>query len=76
MFADLGDMPEDRRIDCIGKCVEAGKTVGFIVESKKIGDRYIKKLLLDFPNLVVLAKFDGPVSQTITIKVGPKPKTP
>lgn len=72
-YADLGDMEEDRRIAIIGDAVmRLGKTAAFIMDADAgKADRYIAKLKAKFPSIVVLARFNGPVPGTVSVKVGP-----
>lgn len=74
VYMDLADLEEDQRIDQIGHIVTAHqKTAAVIVDSDPgKADRYIRKLLERFPGIEVLEKVPGPVSNTITVKVGPK----
>jgi hypothetical protein len=72
-YADLGDLDEDSRIEIIGRAVmEQRKTVAVVTDAD-LGkaDRYIAKLKAKFPEIVVVARFKGPVKDTVTIKVGP-----
>ncbi len=47
-----------------------GLTVAFITDSDPgKADRYISKLLKKFPGLKVLERFDGPVPNTVSVKV-------
>jgi len=69
-YADLADLAEDERIAIIGKTAEGGKSVAFITDDTAKADRYIRKLLLDF-NVRVLDRGDGPVKNTVYVKVGP-----
>lgn len=68
VFADLADLPEDVRIDAIGRAAASGKKVAFIVEDTTKADRYIRKLLLDF-NVKVTERGEGPVKDTVYVKV-------
>ena len=69
-YADLADLSEDERIAIIGQQAEGGKRVAFIVEDTAKADRYIRKLLLDF-NVRVEERGNGPVKDTVYVKVGP-----
>lgn len=72
IFADIADLEEDRRIEIIGGMAMAGKTVAFITDSDEgKADRYIKKLTERFPGIRILGRFDGPVPNTVSVKVGP-----
>lgn len=69
-FKDMGDHPEDERIDLIGKKAMEGHKVAFITDADPgKADRYIAKLLTKFPALVVFGRFDGPVAGSVTVKV-------
>jgi hypothetical protein len=77
LYADLGDLPEDQRIEAIGKAVMGGsKSSGdkpimaaFVVEDDEKADRYIKKLQERFPGIRVIDRFKGPVPGTISVRV-------
>jgi len=74
-YADRADLPENKRIDIIGKLVtDEKKTINVVVDDdgKKV-DRYAKKLLTKFPHLIIIEKFKSPVDKTVVLKVGPKP---
>lgn len=72
IYKDIADHNEDMRIGMIGKAVMAGKTVAFITDSDPgKADRYIAKLLKRFPGVRIVGRFDGPVENTVTVKVGP-----
>lgn len=73
VYADLADLPEDERIDIIGRTVmEQGLTVAVAVDSDRDKmERYIRKLLKRFPGIRILERLPGIVSGTLTIKVGP-----
>lgn len=68
VYADLADLPEDDRIERIGRAAERGQRVAFIVEDDLKANRYIKKLIERF-NVEVDKRFDGPVKNTISIIV-------
>lgn len=72
-YIDLGDEAEDTRIDAIGKAAMAGHTVAFVTDSDPgKADRYIRKLITKFPQLRVIDRFDGPVPNTVSVKVSMK----
>ena len=78
-FLDLHKLPEDERIKMIGhRAVDHKEKVAFMVDvedgSHAKGDRYIDKLLHQFPQLWVVSRTDGPVPQveTIVVSVGRK----
>lgn len=71
-FADLADLPEDKRIEIIGHTVTVhGKTVAVCVDdvASKVA-RYVRKLSA-IPGVVVLDQTKGPVKGSVTIRVGP-----
>lgn len=72
-YRDLADMDEDERILGIGNEVTLGrKTVAFIMDSEPgKADRYIDKLQKRFPGVRILWRGDGPVPNTVAVKVGP-----
>ena len=70
VFADIAHLPEDERIDTIGRCVMLGKTTAFIVDNNKKADRYIKKLQAKFPSVVIQAR--GKLKGAIVVRVGPQ----
>jgi hypothetical protein len=73
VYADLGDIQEDDRIELIGRAVTDNRaTVAFIVEAGSgKAERYIQKLTAKFPSVRVLGQFAGPVPNTTTVRVGP-----
>jgi fructose-1,6-bisphosphatase/sedoheptulose 1,7-bisphosphatase-like protein len=66
-FADLADLPEDKRIRAIAEIAEHGHSVAFVVEDDAKADRYIEKLTKF--NVHVTARGDGPVAGTVFVKV-------
>lgn len=71
--ADLADLPEDDRIQAIGRtAMLTGKRIGFIVDDAPKADRYIEKLLRLFPLLTVLSYGAGPVKGTWMVAVQKK----
>jgi hypothetical protein len=72
-YADIADHEEDARIDIIGSTVmKHRKTVAFITDSDPgKADRYIRKLTERFPGIKILGRFNGPVLNTVSVKVGP-----
>ena len=69
-FADLADLPEDQRIRIIGNTAMAGERVGFFVDDEAKADRYIAKLTMLFPRVVVVErKADVLVKNTVFIRV-------
>lgn len=70
-YADLADLPEDKRIEMIGhRVMDHKEVVGFMVDvengSHAKGDRYIKKLLEKFPAIQVMWRGDGPAKDVET----------
>lgn len=76
-YKDIADIPEDERIQKIGNFVMSRQqVVGFITDSEPgKADRYIAKLQERFPGIVILGRYNGPVANTVTVKVGP-PSSP
>ncbi len=74
-FQDIADNSEDRRIDIIASHVERGEIVAFVTDDDPgKPERYIRKLQLRVRDLEVVAKFAGPVANTVVVKVQKKPK--
>jgi hypothetical protein len=73
-FADLASLPEDDRIDIIGRTVvEQGKTVAVCIDDQPAKvERYIRKMKERFPTAVVLDQRKGPVAGVVTVKFGPQ----
>jgi hypothetical protein len=71
VYRDAADLPEDVRIDLIGKHASSGKRVAFVVEDDEKADRYMRKLKEKFPNLKEIERGNGPVEGVIYVKVGP-----
>ena len=72
-FIDLADHEEDFRIGQIGHAAMVNKiTVSFVTDSEPgKADRYISKLQERFPGIRIIARGDGPVADTVWVKVGP-----
>lgn len=70
-YADLGDLPENARVDLIAEAVRQGHTVAFIVDDNMKADRYVRKLQDLGLTFTVVARGAGPVKDTIAVKVGP-----
>lgn len=72
-YADLYQLPEDARIQVIGKAATVGIT-GIIVEKADLEkiNRYIRKITTEFPEVTFLSKTDGPTKDTVLLKFGPK----
>jgi hypothetical protein len=72
VYLDIADFDEDARVDVIGRAVmEQKKTSAFIVEDDAKADRYLKKLKKRFPGIRLIARGDGPVKDTVFVKLGP-----
>lgn len=69
-YADLYELPEDRRIEVIAQVAAAGNVVGFVVEDDAKADRYVTKLKA-YPVRIIDRK-SGPVKNTILVRIGPK----
>jgi hypothetical protein len=78
-FADLANLPEDQRIEAIGKLTMEGSASsadkpimnGFIVETPAKAARYIAKLKERFPGIRIIDQTAGPVPDTVLVRVGP-----
>ena len=72
-YADLASMPEDERLDLMGRFVtETGKTVSIITDDEPgKPERYIKKILKRFPHLRIVERFKGPIPGVVTLNLGP-----
>lgn len=73
-YADIADLPEDRRIEVIGaNALKKGK-VAFCTDAEPgKADRYIAKLLAQFPQLEVFGRYPGPIADVVTVIVRRKP---
>lgn len=73
-YSDLGDLPEDERIQIIGsRAIDHGEKVGFFVgDEPGKPERYIKKLREQFPAIQILYRGKGPIPGTVFITVGPQ----
>lgn len=75
-YADLADLPEDERIEIIGRQVMGERKTGGIVvdnEPEKVA-RYQQKLRDRFPGIIINDPVAGPVPNTVTIRVEPPAK--
>jgi hypothetical protein len=70
-FADLGDMPEDERLEVIGITAEAGAQVAFVVDDMPKADRYVAKLKDAGYKIQEVSRCKGP-NGTVIVRVGPK----
>ena len=75
-YRDAYNLPEDVRIDLIGKtAIQQKKLVGFVTDSDPgKADRYISKLLERFPGLEVVSRGSGPVPGAVYVTVQAKGK--
>jgi len=73
-YLDLFLLPEDDRIQMIGeKTMASLGIVGFVVDSDDgKAERYLLKLFVAFPNLELVDKSIGPVSNTVLCRVRKK----
>lgn len=63
------------RIAKIGETAETGKKVAFVTDDDPgKADRYVEKLLRNFPALEVVERFKGPVPGTVSVIVRQKSK--
>ena len=74
LFKDVADDPEDERIRQIGQVASKGATVAFVTDKEGLdgwekADRYVAKLLSRFPILREHSRFEGPVPDSVTVKV-------
>lgn len=70
-YADLADLPEDKRIEIIAATAARGEVVGFVVDDEPKADRYIMKLMKRFPACRIIDRRPGPVAGTVLVRVGP-----
>lgn len=78
-FADLADLPEDQRIEAIGRLTMEGPASstdkpimnGFIVETPSKAARYIAKLKEQFPGIRIIDQNPGPLAGTVLVRIGP-----
>ena len=72
-FKDIADNSEDERIREIGEKTMCEKlVVGFVTDSEAgKAERYIRKLQERFPGIRVIYQGDGPVAETVLVKVAP-----
>jgi hypothetical protein len=68
IYADLADLPEEKRINAIGNAAEKGQRVVFFVDDDPKADRYIAKLTAQFRVKVVERGRTG-IGETIFVKV-------
>lgn len=71
-YFDLYSLPEDERIELIGKLCTQGRKVAIMLEAdetEKIA-RYVRKITERFPGVVELGRADGPVPNVVTLKFG------
>jgi hypothetical protein len=73
-YADLADLPENKRIAIIAKCVaDDRQTVAVALEDdeKKVS-RYERKLHAARPGLLEIERVGGLVPNTVTLRIKPK----
>lgn len=72
-YKDIADESEDERIRQIGEKVMHERLIVAFITDDEAGkaDRYIEKLTARFPGIRVIARFPGPVPETVSVKVGP-----
>ncbi len=69
-YADLADLPEDKRINAIANAVLKGERVAFFTDDiPGKPERYIAKLRKLVPNIVVEGPVRGPVKGVVTVSV-------
>ena len=81
-YTDLYKLPEDERIDAIGKMIfsepanSANKpiTFGLCVEDNEKADRYIEKLKKKFPTIRVLYRGPCEVPGIVLVKLAGPPR--
>lgn len=70
MYADLGDISENNRIDLIGhRVVDHHEQVAFMVDDDAKADRYIAKLLKKFPGVSVKTRGPGPAGTIAVVLI-------
>lgn len=72
-FMDIADVEEDKRIEIIGhRAMVHKEKVAFVTDDDAgKADRYIRKLQERFPGIKVIERGNGPVPNTVYVKVGP-----
>ena len=69
-YADLHSRPEDDRITLIGAKAMQGGVIAFITDADPgKADRYIAKLLAQFPELRVIDQQAGPTAGAVTVRL-------
>lgn len=71
-YRDIADMEEDNRIASIGLTAmeRPGKEIAFITDDEPgKPERYIEKLLKQFPSLSVVKQFKGPTPGVVSVIV-------
>lgn len=80
-FSDLGDLPENERINIIGKTLMAAPQssadkpmiIGVVVDNETVARRYIRKIEKRFPRIKLIDHTPGPVLGTVLIRLGAPP---
>lgn len=72
-YKDIADLPEDERIQKIGKAAMEHRLVtGFFTDDEPgKAERYISKLQERFPGISIRYRGPGLVDGTVFVKVGP-----
>lgn len=75
-YKDLFALSEDDRIQMIGeKAMSSSGIIGFVTDADDgKAERYLLKLFVAFPDLELVDKALGPVSNTVLCRVRKKPK--
>ncbi len=69
-YRDIYKLSEDDRIQQIGEQAMRGGIIGFVTDSDDgKAERYLLKLFVAFPELELLDKDKGPVSNTVLCRV-------
>lgn len=74
-YSDLASLPEDERIEIIGKACRAGKRTAVFLERNlpdKI-DRYIKKLSERYPDVELVDRQNGPTPRIVSLVFDRRP---
>jgi hypothetical protein len=69
-FADLGDLPEEARIQVVVKACRAGNICGVIVDTQEKADRYA--VMFRAFGVRVIDTKPGPLQGSVLLRVGPK----
>ncbi|MDX2074686.1 MAG: hypothetical protein SFX19_10055 [Alphaproteobacteria bacterium] len=77
-YTDLGDLPENKRIEVIGNMVMTAPQIshdrpfvaGIALEDQAKADRYAEKLKKRFPQIRIIETVPGLVPGTVLLRVG------